>query len=80
MTETIFEKGDKEETCQIFQYQEVALDISEFHHFAWKQSKEQFTSYIGEVCVDEDMPSMHAFIGADTTGKQWTAFFDPISL
>lgn len=26
------------------------------------------------------MPNMHAFVGADTTGKQWTAFFDPISL
>ena len=30
--------------------------------------------------MDQDMPNMHAFIGADTTGKQWTAFFDPKSL
>jgi diadenosine tetraphosphatase ApaH/serine/threonine PP2A family protein phosphatase len=68
MTETIFEKAD-EETCQIFQYQEVGLDINEFHHFAWKQSLEQFTSYIGIVSLDDDMPNMHAFIGSDTTGK-----------
>jgi hypothetical protein len=26
------------------------------------------------------MNSMHAFVGSDTTGKQWTAFFDAETL
>ena len=32
------------------------------------------------VCLDQKLDNFHGFIGSDTTGKQYTAFFDPETL
>lgn len=79
MTESMFEynQESKEENCHIFQYHEVALGIKDTMDFLWRPSTENYMSYLGLVCLDEDFPNMHAFVGSDGTGNQYTAFFNP---
>ena len=80
MTETIFQEEDGTQECMIFQYHDIVFDIDEIQKVVWSPSIEHYTAYLGLVSFEENWPSAHGFVGSDSTGNQFTAFFDTDTL